>query len=95
MAGSTNTGQTQPGARPGDQLACRAHLRDHREFSSQTKRLLTRSESRKLTPSDNQSFVFNDSAHGARLFGLKEFGNIYSRIMNVSLPSFDQRSRNP
>lgn len=29
------------------------------------------------------SFTFNDSAHGARLFGLKEFGNIYSRIMNV------------
>lgn len=28
-----------------------------------------------------QSYVFNDSAHGARLFGLKEFGNIYSRIM--------------
>ena len=34
-----------------------------------------------------QSFVFNDSAHGARLFGLKEFGNIYSRIMNVSAHS--------
>lgn len=32
----------------------------------------------------SQSYVFNDSAHGARLFGLKEFGNIYSRIMNVS-----------
>lgn len=31
-----------------------------------------------------KSYVFNDSAHGARLFGLKEFGNIYSRIMNVS-----------
>lgn len=31
------------------------------------------------------SFTFNDSAHGARLFALKEFGNIYSRIMNVSL----------
>lgn len=30
-----------------------------------------------------QSYTFNDSAHGARLFGLKEFGNIYSRIMNV------------
>ncbi|KAL9097780.1 MAG: hypothetical protein Q9165_000106 [Trypethelium subeluteriae] len=28
------------------------------------------------------SYTFNDSAHGARLFGLKEFGNIYSRIMN-------------
>jgi O-acetylhomoserine/O-acetylserine sulfhydrylase len=35
---------------------------------------------RELTD-DGQSFVFNDSAHGARLFGLKEFGNIYSRIM--------------
>lgn len=31
-----------------------------------------------------QSYAFNDSAHGARLFALKEFGNIYSRIMNVS-----------
>jgi len=31
----------------------------------------------------HQSYTFNDSAHGARLFGLKEFGNIYSRIMNV------------
>ncbi|RBQ97857.1 hypothetical protein VDGD_20149 [Verticillium dahliae] len=30
------------------------------------------------------SFVFDDSAHGARLFGLKEFGNIYSRLGNVS-----------
>ena len=31
----------------------------------------------------SQSYVFNDSDHAARLFGLKEFGNIYSRIMNV------------
>lgn len=31
------------------------------------------------------SYVFDDSAHAARLFGLKEFGNIYSRIMNVSV----------
>lgn len=29
------------------------------------------------------SFTFDDSAHAARLFGLKEFGNIYSRIGNV------------
>lgn len=35
--------------------------------------------------SSSQSFVFDDCAHGARLFGLKEFGNIYSRIMNVTL----------
>ena len=32
-----------------------------------------------------QSYQFNDSAHGARLFGLKEFGNIYSRLMNASI----------
>ncbi|MBN8819932.1 MAG: O-acetylhomoserine aminocarboxypropyltransferase [Sphingomonas sp.] len=28
------------------------------------------------------SYVFDDAAHAARLFGLQEFGNIYSRIMN-------------
>ncbi|KAL1883066.1 hypothetical protein VTK73DRAFT_9992 [Phialemonium thermophilum] len=37
------------------------------------------------------SFVFNDSAHGARLFGLKEFGNIYSRIMNPTIDVFEKR----
>lgn len=40
---------------------------------------------------DPQSFVFNDSAHGARLFGLKEFGNIYSRIMNPTVDVFEKR----
>ncbi|RVH82892.1 PLP-dependent transferase, partial [Sinorhizobium medicae] len=28
------------------------------------------------------SFVFNDTDHAAALFGLKQFGNIYTRIMN-------------
>jgi O-acetylhomoserine (thiol)-lyase len=28
------------------------------------------------------SYVFNDAEHAANLFALKEFGNIYSRIMN-------------
>ncbi|CAK7271710.1 Homocysteine/cysteine synthase [Sporothrix epigloea] len=37
------------------------------------------------------SFVFNDSAHGARLFGLKEFGNIYSRLMNPTVDVFEKR----
>lgn len=35
--------------------------------------------------------MFNDSAHGARLFGLKEFGNIYSRIMNPTVDVFEKR----
>ncbi|OAR01136.1 hypothetical protein LLEC1_06341 [Akanthomyces lecanii] len=37
------------------------------------------------------SFTFNDSAHAARLFGLKEFGNIYSRIMNPTVDVFEKR----
>ncbi|KAI1418209.1 O-acetylhomoserine ami [Hypoxylon sp. FL1857] len=37
------------------------------------------------------SFAFNDSAHGARLFALKEFGNIYSRIMNPTVDVFEKR----
>ncbi|CAG8976323.1 hypothetical protein HYALB_00005730 [Hymenoscyphus albidus] len=37
------------------------------------------------------SFTFNDSAHGARLFGLKEFGNIYSRIGNPTVDVFEKR----
>ncbi|KAF7974458.1 hypothetical protein HWV62_12208 [Athelia sp. TMB] len=37
------------------------------------------------------SFVFNDSAHGAALFGLKAFGNIYSRIGNPTVDVFETR----
>ncbi len=37
------------------------------------------------------SFVFNDSDHAANLFSLKEFGNIYSRIMNPTNDAFEQR----
>lgn len=37
------------------------------------------------------SFTFNNSEHGANLFALKEFGNIYSRIMNPTNDVFEQR----
>lgn len=37
------------------------------------------------------SYTFKDSEHGARLFALKEFGNIYSRIMNPTNDVFEQR----
>ncbi|KAF1814616.1 O-acetylhomoserine ami [Eremomyces bilateralis CBS 781.70] len=37
------------------------------------------------------SFCFDDSAHGARLFALKEFGNIYSRIMNPTVDVLEKR----
>jgi len=37
------------------------------------------------------SYVFKDSNHGANLFALKEFGNIYTRIMNPTTDVFEKR----
>jgi O-acetylhomoserine/O-acetylserine sulfhydrylase len=37
------------------------------------------------------SYVFNSTEHGANLFALKEFGNIYSRIMNPTNDVFEKR----
>ena len=37
------------------------------------------------------SYVFNDAEHAANLFGLKEFGNIYTRIMNPTTDVFEKR----
>src|SRR6187455_2428861 len=37
------------------------------------------------------SFVFKNAAHGANLFALKEFGNIYTRIMNPTTDVFEKR----
>jgi O-acetylhomoserine (thiol)-lyase len=37
------------------------------------------------------SYVFDDADHAARLFGLQEFGNIYSRIMNPTVGVFEER----
>ena len=37
------------------------------------------------------SFVFDNAEHGANLFGLKEFGNIYTRIMNPTTDVFEKR----
>jgi O-acetylhomoserine (thiol)-lyase len=37
------------------------------------------------------SYAFNDTTHGANLFALKEFGNIYSRIMNPTNEVFEKR----
>jgi O-acetylhomoserine (thiol)-lyase len=37
------------------------------------------------------SFTFDDTAHGARLFALQQFGNIYTRIMNPTTDVFEKR----
>ena len=51
---------------------------------------LLATKSRAVPIYQTTSFTFNDSTHGARLFGFKEFGNIYSRIMN---PMVDVRKK--
>ncbi|RWY54268.1 O-acetylhomoserine aminocarboxypropyltransferase/cysteine synthase family protein [Mucilaginibacter gilvus] len=37
------------------------------------------------------SYVFNSAEHGANLFALKEFGNIYTRLMNPTTDVFEKR----
>lgn len=37
------------------------------------------------------SYAFDNSEHAANLFGLKAFGNIYTRIMNPTTDVFEQR----
>ena len=37
------------------------------------------------------SYVFRDTNHAADLFGLRELGNIYTRIMNPTQAAFEQR----
>ena len=37
------------------------------------------------------SYTFKDAEHGANLFALKEFGNIYSRIMNPTVDVLEKR----
>lgn len=37
------------------------------------------------------SYGFNNAEHAANLFGLREFGNIYTRIMNPTTDVFEQR----
>ncbi len=47
--------------------------------------------SRALPIYQTTSYVFNDADHAARLFGLQEFGNIYTRIMNPTTDVLEKR----
>jgi cystathionine beta-lyase/cystathionine gamma-synthase len=63
---------------------CTAHYLNGNTDKSPSHEPDSTTNSRAVPIYATSSYTFNDSAHGARLFGLKEFGNIYSRIMNVS-----------
>jgi len=46
----------------------------------------------RITPIyQTSSYVFNDTDHAASLFGLKAFGNIYTRIMNPTQAVLEER----
>src|SRR3982751_1184681 len=47
--------------------------------------------SRAVTIYQTTSYQFRDTEHAANLFALKEFGNIYSRIMNPTNDVFEKR----
>ena len=48
-------------------------------------------QSRAVPIHQTTSYTFTDADHGARLFALQEFGNIYTRIMNPTTDVFEQR----
>jgi O-acetylhomoserine (thiol)-lyase len=48
-------------------------------------------QSRAVPIYQTTSYGFRDTDHAANLFALKEFGNIYTRIMNPTTDVFEQR----
>jgi O-acetylhomoserine/O-acetylserine sulfhydrylase len=52
---------------------------------------IDQSLSRAVPIYQTSSYVFKSSEHAANLFGLKEFGNIYTRIMNPTTDVFEKR----
>jgi O-acetylhomoserine (thiol)-lyase len=48
-------------------------------------------KSRAVPIYQTSSYVFDSAEHAANLFGLKEFGNIYTRIMNPTTDVFEKR----
>ncbi|WP_297337401.1 O-acetylhomoserine aminocarboxypropyltransferase/cysteine synthase [Algoriphagus sp.] len=51
----------------------------------------TATNSRAVPIYQTTSYTFNSAEHGANLFALKEFGNIYTRIMNPTTDVFEKR----
>ncbi|NOX66604.1 MAG: aminotransferase class V-fold PLP-dependent enzyme, partial [Chlorobi bacterium] len=51
----------------------------------------TATNSRAVPIYQTTSYNFNDADHAANLFALKEFGNIYTRIMNPTNDVFEKR----
>ncbi|MBU3679180.1 MAG: bifunctional O-acetylhomoserine aminocarboxypropyltransferase/cysteine synthase, partial [Candidatus Kapabacteria bacterium] len=50
-----------------------------------------RTRARAVPLYQTSSYTFKNTEHGADLFALREFGNIYTRIMNPTTDVFEQR----
>ncbi len=48
-------------------------------------------QSRAVPIYQTTSYGFKDTEHAANLFGLQEFGNIYTRIMNPTTDVFEKK----
>ena len=48
-------------------------------------------KSRAVPIYQTSSYIFDDTEHAAALFGLQQFGNIYTRIMNPTTDVFEKR----
>jgi O-acetylhomoserine/O-acetylserine sulfhydrylase len=72
-------------------------MEDNKNYSFDTLQLHAGQEADPTTGSravpiyQTTSYVFKDAEHAANLFGLKEFGNIYTRIMNPTTDVFEKR----
>lgn len=72
-------------------------MADEKQYAAETQALHAgqvpdpTTNSRAVPIYQTSSYVFNDADHAARLFGLQEFGNIYTRIMNPTSDVFEKR----
>jgi O-acetylhomoserine (thiol)-lyase len=72
-------------------------MSEERQYSLETLALHAGQEvdpntlSRALPIYQTTSYVFRDTDHAANLFGLREFGNIYTRLMNPTTDAFEKR----
>src|SRR5262249_20853337 len=73
-------------------------LNNHRSYGFETLSLHAGQETadsatnaRAVPIYQTSSYVFNSPEHAADLFGLKQFGNIYTRIMNPTQDAFERR----
>lgn len=57
--------------------------------AGQEKEPVTRS--RAVPIYQTSSYTFDDAQYGADLFGLRKFGNIYTRLMNPTTDVFEKR----